>query len=97
MIQTYFSERIQPYTTPIKTCNGISYTKNQAQIPCFPNFISDYQMNVILFKLHDTFQGLIDFEDIVNLKFQLDFEHQVMYNELYKSLCILMSQRKSNI
>lgn len=37
-------------------------------------------MNIILFKFHEQFQGLIGFEDISNLKIHLDFENQIIYN-----------------
>lgn len=37
-------------------------------------------MNIIVFKFHEQFQGLIGFEDISNLKIHLDFENQIIYN-----------------
>lgn len=81
IIQNYYPDCAYTDTTKIKTCHGQTKVQFKAQIPAFEEFNTDTTFNVLVFDFHEFYDGLIGFEDLSKLNLNLNFEHQLLYND----------------
>lgn len=81
IVEKYFPENIYNDPTLIITAIGKKQTEHKAKIPAFKEFNSNINLNFIVFKFHNHFDGLLGLNELRNLKFTVDLVKNELKNE----------------
>lgn len=70
--EQFYPKCIYQSNNTIKTAVGSQMAKFQASIPAFPEFVTNYKIDFILFDFHDYFDGVLGLTDLINMNFNID-------------------------
>lgn len=76
--EQFYANCIYQSNNTIKTALGSQTTRYQAAIPAFPEFVTTYKINFILFDFHDFFDGILGVTDLINMQLNIDLCNKIL-------------------